>query len=110
MDRTDQKMQDQDRTRTEQADVSTSASERFVVGTIRLTGGNNPSGQRGIRWTSDTQDNEGQGKKSSKLCCIFVGDESDESDAGETDDRRNAYERAPRSKKKHDPNCKHKQH
>ena len=60
-----------------------------------------PAEERHIQWAEDVVDNEGMGKKSSKVCCIYHGphtvDESsdsddsssssDESDSGDNDDR-----------------------
>ncbi|PVI07746.1 hypothetical protein DM02DRAFT_511648 [Periconia macrospinosa] len=51
-------------------------------GTLRLRAG--PEERRHIQWAEDVVDNEGMGKKSSKVCCIYhkpreVGESSDES-------------------------------
>ncbi|KAJ5466853.1 hypothetical protein N7475_004605 [Penicillium sp. IBT 31633x] len=60
------------------------------------------SSARRIRWSEDVVDNEGMGKKSSKVCCIYhkarpVGESSSEEssssssdDSDSEDDRRNA--------------------
>jgi len=63
------------------------------AGTLVLRG--EPSdGSRSIRWAEDVVDNEGMGKKSSKVCCIYhkshaVGesssDESSDSSSDESD-------------------------
>ncbi|GMK55227.1 hypothetical protein CspeluHIS016_0202830 [Cutaneotrichosporon spelunceum] len=39
------------------------------VGVLRLRGG--PGRRQRVVWTSDTVDNEGMGKKKSKICCIY---------------------------------------
>ncbi|KJZ80404.1 hypothetical protein HIM_00254 [Hirsutella minnesotensis 3608] len=50
---------------------------------LRLRGGNNASG-RSVQWAEDVVDNEGLGRRSSKVCCIYhkpkgVDESSDES-------------------------------
>lgn len=45
---------------------------------------------RGIRWAEDVVDNEGLGRKSSKVCCIYhkpraVGESSSEEDSSDSD-------------------------
>ncbi|MCJ1414599.1 hypothetical protein MMC32_000926 [Xylographa parallela] len=52
------------------------------IGTLRLRAASTP--RRGIRWAEDVVDNEGLGRKSSKVCCIYhkphpVGESSSES-------------------------------
>ncbi|EYE92575.1 PPP1R11/YPI1 family protein [Aspergillus ruber CBS 135680] len=69
-----------------------------ISGTLRLRGddsnssnintGNTPN--RHIRWGQDVVDNEGMGKKSSKVCCIYhkprpVGESSSESESSDSD-------------------------
>ncbi|KAJ2615904.1 Type 1 phosphatases regulator ypi1 [Coemansia sp. RSA 1365] len=59
-----------------------------------------------VRWEEDVVDNEGQGRKSSKVCCIYhreraVGESDTESscsssDSGNDSDSPNEYERVPR--------------
>ncbi|KAJ2803438.1 Type 1 phosphatases regulator ypi1 [Coemansia guatemalensis] len=57
-----------------------------------------------VRWEEDVVDNEGQGRKSSKVCCIYhreraVGEsdtESSCSSSGSDSDSPNEYERVPR--------------
>ncbi|OJD21116.1 hypothetical protein ACJ73_07548 [Blastomyces percursus] len=49
------------------------------------------AGRRGIRWAEDVVDNEGLGRKSSKVCCIFhkarpVGESSSESSSDSASD------------------------
>ncbi|KAJ4294291.1 Type 1 phosphatases regulator ypi1 [Kalmusia sp. IMI 367209] len=58
-------------------------------GTLRLRA--EPAEQRHIQWASDVVDNEGMGKKSSKVCCIYhkpreVGESSDESSSDSSSD------------------------
>jgi len=48
-------------------------------------------GRRGIRWAEDVVDNEGLGRKSSKVCCIYhtpkgIDDSSDESSSDSSSD------------------------
>ncbi|KAJ5281949.1 Type 1 phosphatases regulator ypi1 [Penicillium angulare] len=50
-----------------------------------------PSTSRRIRWSEDVVDNEGMGKKSSKVCCIYhkarpVGESSSESESSSSSD------------------------
>ncbi|KAJ2080993.1 Type 1 phosphatases regulator ypi1 [Coemansia sp. RSA 988] len=57
-----------------------------------------------VRWEEDVVDNEGQGRKSSKVCCIFhreraVGESDPESSCSSSDsdsDGPNEYERVPK--------------
>ncbi|KAF9738671.1 hypothetical protein PMIN06_001916 [Paraphaeosphaeria minitans] len=58
-------------------------------GTLRLRA--EPVEQRRIQWAEDVVDNEGMGKKSSKVCCIYhkpreVGESSDESSSDSSSD------------------------
>ncbi|PGH03832.1 hypothetical protein GX51_03820 [Blastomyces parvus] len=53
--------------------------------------GTGSAGRRGIRWAEDVVDNEGLGRKSSKVCCIFhkarpVGESSSESSSDSSSD------------------------
>ncbi|KAK4496497.1 hypothetical protein PRZ48_012477 [Zasmidium cellare] len=57
--------------------------------TLRLRA--EPEPQRRIQWAEDVIDNEGMGKKSSKVCCIYhkpnePGDSDSESDSSSSDD------------------------
>ncbi|KAI9184609.1 Type 1 phosphatases regulator ypi1 [Blastocladiella emersonii ATCC 22665] len=53
-----------------------------VVGVIPLTGARLAGGPGRIQWDESVVDNEGMGKKSSKICCIFRKQRSwDESDS-----------------------------
>ncbi|KAE8147084.1 hypothetical protein BDV25DRAFT_40180 [Aspergillus avenaceus] len=68
-----------------------------ISGTLRLRAENDSitvpphpnEGSRRIRWSEDVVDNEGMGKKSSKVCCIYhksrpVGESSSESESSES--------------------------
>ncbi|ORY32821.1 phosphatase inhibitor-domain-containing protein [Naematelia encephala] len=62
-----------------------------TVGVLRLRGG--PARRQRVVWAEDTVDNEGMGKKKSKICCIYhrpkAFDESStesDSDASEPSD------------------------
>ncbi|KAI9359590.1 type 1 phosphatases regulator YPI1 [Zopfochytrium polystomum] len=61
------------------------------------------SGRR-IQWAENVEDNEGLGRKSSKVCCIYrkprrfdesSDESSDSSDSGSDSDGPNAYEKQP---------------
>ncbi|CAZ80999.1 unnamed protein product [Tuber melanosporum] len=68
-------------------------SVRIPDGTLRLRGG--PVENRRVRWDAGVIDNEGMGKKKSKVCCIYsrprAYDESssDESDSSSDEDSEN---------------------
>ncbi|KAI9711421.1 MAG: hypothetical protein M1812_007166 [Candelaria pacifica] len=60
------------------------------AGTLRLRGAPQTE-RRGIRWAEDVVDNEGMGRKKSKVCCIYhkpraVGESSDESSDSSSSD------------------------
>merc|ERR1711970_376940 len=62
-----------------------------------------------VSFTQDTVDNEGMGKKSSKVCCIYkkpkaFGESSSESDS--SDDDVSPYERKPKIMKNKNHKCK----
>ncbi|KAL4788842.1 phosphatase inhibitor-domain-containing protein [Aspergillus venezuelensis] len=76
--------------------VQEDTSNSRTSGTLRLRAEDEtPSGQdeapaRRIRWSEDVVDNEGMGKKSSKVCCIYhktrpVGESSSESESSDSD-------------------------
>ncbi|KAI8824130.1 phosphatase inhibitor-domain-containing protein [Fimicolochytrium jonesii] len=81
----------------------------ITAGTLHLRGGNLTD--RKVQWDDDVVDNEGLGKKSSKVCCIFrkphnpddTSSDSESSSGSEADDPNepNAYEREPKSVRKH---------
>ncbi|OCK83623.1 hypothetical protein K432DRAFT_379331 [Lepidopterella palustris CBS 459.81] len=57
-------------------------------GTLRLRA--EPAEERHIQWAEDVVDNEGMGKKSSKVCCIYhkpraIDESSDESSSDSSD-------------------------
>jgi protein phosphatase 1 regulatory subunit 11 len=59
------------------------------AGTLRLRA--EPAEERHIQWAADVIDNEGMGKKSSKVCCIYhkpraVDESSDESSSDSSSD------------------------
>ncbi|KAL4905675.1 hypothetical protein BDW74DRAFT_11368 [Aspergillus multicolor] len=67
-----------------------------ITGTLRLRAEENSSTRheetpaRHIRWSEDVVDNEGMGKKSSKVCCIYhktrpIGESSSESESSESE-------------------------
>ncbi|KOC17481.1 ppp1r11-prov protein [Aspergillus flavus AF70] len=70
-----------------------------VPGTLRLRAENEPTVEsntegrglhRHIRWSEDVIDNEGMGKRSSKVCCIYhkarpVGESSSESESSDSE-------------------------
>ncbi|CAG8471332.1 12676_t:CDS:2 [Racocetra persica] len=59
------------------------------VGTLRLRGGGLPSGRK-VKWDENVVDNEGMGKKKSKICCIYHRprsfDESSDEDSSSCDE------------------------
>ncbi|KAK9451558.1 phosphatase inhibitor-domain-containing protein [Limtongia smithiae] len=67
---------------------SETADDNIVVGTLRLRGG--PVSDRRVAWSDDVIDNEGMGKKKSKICCIFhkqrAFDESSSDDSSSSSD------------------------
>ncbi|KAJ0415525.1 phosphatase inhibitor-domain-containing protein [Aspergillus carlsbadensis] len=76
--------------------VEHNTSNGRVTGTLRLRAEDAPSVDqdstpaRRIRWSEDVVDNEGMGKKSSKVCCIYhkarpVGESSSESESSDSD-------------------------
>ncbi|CAI6338218.1 unnamed protein product [Periconia digitata] len=63
--------------------TQTPSQPSLPSGTLRLRA-TEPAERRHIQWAEDVVDNEGMGKKSSKVCCIYhkpreVGESSDES-------------------------------
>ncbi|CAG7919976.1 unnamed protein product [Penicillium olsonii] len=107
------------RTRQPQTPQTTTESQEETVPistTLRLRAEEAPeatSSSRRIRWSEDVVDNEGMGKKSSKVCCIYhkarpVGESSSEdsssssdsdsdSDSESEDDRRTARMKSRRT-------------
>ncbi|KNC97380.1 type 1 protein phosphatase-activating protein YPI1 [Spizellomyces punctatus DAOM BR117] len=78
------------------------------AGTLLLRGGN--LSERRVQWDENVVNNEGMGRKSSKVCCIYrkphsidESSDSESSSGSESDDdpsKPNAYEREPRSVRK----------
>ncbi|ROT43398.1 hypothetical protein SODALDRAFT_327598 [Sodiomyces alkalinus F11] len=63
--------------------IETEGQNRLGPPTLRLRGAHTPS-QRTVQWAEDVVDNEGLGRKRSKVCCIYhppkaVDESSDES-------------------------------
>ncbi|KAF2479969.1 phosphatase inhibitor-domain-containing protein [Neohortaea acidophila] len=75
---------------TTQTIVQTDAGPSIPIPALRLRA--EPEEQRRIQWADDVVDNEGMGKKSSKVCCIYhkpkePGDsDSSDSDSSSEDD------------------------
>ncbi|EFQ98938.1 hypothetical protein MGYG_01951 [Nannizzia gypsea CBS 118893] len=81
------------------SNTQTTSQERGglpLTGTLRLRGeaeeqSNEPPVQeRRIKWAEDVVDNEGQGRKRSKVCCIYhkprpAGESSSESESSDSD-------------------------
>jgi protein phosphatase 1 regulatory subunit 11 len=68
--------------------LQTNAGPSAPSGTLRLRA--EPQERRGIRWAEDVVDNEGMGKKSSKVCCIYhaphePGDSDSDSSSSESE-------------------------
>jgi len=68
--------------------LQTNAGPSAPSGTLRLRA--EPEERRGIRWAEDVVDNEGMGKKSSKVCCIYhkphePGDSDSDSSSSSSD-------------------------
>lgn len=68
--------------------TQTDNNESAPPGTLRLRA--EPSESRHIQWAEDVIDNEGMGKKSSKVCCIYhkphePGDSDSDSDSSDSD-------------------------
>ncbi|KAK4067108.1 uncharacterized protein Triagg1_7836 [Trichoderma aggressivum f. europaeum] len=71
---------------------------------LRLRGGHTSNG-RSVSWAEDVVDNEGLGRKSSKVCCIYhrpkgVDESSDESSSDSSSDSDSDSEAESRRKKK----------
>jgi len=80
----------QPREEDDREESSSSHDERdgeYTIGVLRLRGG--PSTRGRVRWAGDTVDNEGMGKKKSKICCIYHKpkrfDESSDEDSSSSD-------------------------
>ncbi|OJJ44833.1 hypothetical protein ASPZODRAFT_134979 [Penicilliopsis zonata CBS 506.65] len=67
---------------------------------------------RHIRWSEDVVDNEGMGKKSSKVCCIYhksrpVGESSSESESSDSDTSDTDNDDGDVHRCEHDPGYSH---
>lgn len=96
----------------EQSDVSAQTDPAAPTGTLRLRGG--PRSRPRVVWGEDVVDNEGLGKKKSKICCIYHRprrfDESSDEDSSGTDsgsdgDARPSREYRHRHPHAHDGEC-----
>ncbi|WWC70121.1 uncharacterized protein I206_104068 [Kwoniella pini CBS 10737] len=72
-----------------EAGPSTSPPEQPPAGVLKLRGG--PLKKQRVVWTDETVDNEGMGKKKSKICCIYhkpkaFDESSDESSCSSSDE------------------------
>ncbi|ORX47923.1 hypothetical protein BCR36DRAFT_584623 [Piromyces finnis] len=103
----------------EEEEVLPPANVARITGTLHLQGRNinGPS----VHWTEDTIDNEGLGRKKSKICCIYTrprnwddsSSDSSSCSSSDDDDKPNAYEIQPKYKPRshhhsHNGGCKHK--
>jgi len=69
----------------------TATSSSGPSATLRLRAEPSPTPSRRIQWAEDVVDNEGMGKKSSKVCCIYhkptePGDSDSDSDCSSSSD------------------------
>ncbi|WWC62111.1 uncharacterized protein I303_104701 [Kwoniella dejecticola CBS 10117] len=72
-----------------EAGPSNSSPEQPPAGVLKLRGG--PLKKQRVVWSEETVDNEGMGKKKSKICCIYhkpkaFDESSDESSCSSSDD------------------------
>lgn len=75
--------EEDDETREEKGE----GNEEGGAGSLRLTGGHSRRGEQRVMWDEDVVDNEGAGKKSSKICCIYHKPRQfDESSSSSSDD------------------------
>lgn len=99
--------------------VQDNTSNIQVTGTLRLRAEDDASDARDetptrhIRWRQDVVDNEGMGKKSSKVCCIYhktrpVGESSSESESSESESSDSDSDRTGAAKSK--KNCRRNNH
>jgi protein phosphatase 1 regulatory subunit 11 len=77
--------------REEEPEDSDSGGVEGSAGTLRLRGGPRKKSKRKVVWDDDVVDNEGCGRKSSKICCIYhkpkqFDESSDESDTDSDSD------------------------
>ncbi|KAJ7471381.1 phosphatase inhibitor-domain-containing protein [Mycena galericulata] len=79
--------------------------EPATIGALHLRGGPRPTRQR-VAWDEDVVDNEGCGRKSSKICCIYHKpknfDESSDEDSSDSDsDSDSSYDERIRARRSH---------
>ncbi|KAI0819266.1 phosphatase inhibitor-domain-containing protein [Trametes gibbosa] len=83
---------------------SQSEAESSAIGTLRLRGA--PRNRQRVVWREDVVDNEGAGKKKSKICCIYHKprqfDESSSDESSGDDSDSSSESRAPRRCRGHD--------
>lgn len=83
------------------------ADQPVVVGTLRLRGEPRKTRQR-VAWDEDVIDNEGSGKKKSKICCIYhkprrFDESSDEESSGSDSDSDCEHSNCPRQRRTRHP-------
>ncbi|KAI0671344.1 phosphatase inhibitor-domain-containing protein [Trametes maxima] len=83
-----------------------SEAESSTVGTLRLRGASR--NRQRVVWREDVVDNEGAGKKKSKICCIYHKpkrfDESSSDESSDDDSDSSCDSRTPRRCRDHDHN------
>ncbi|KAL2149569.1 hypothetical protein VTH82DRAFT_8220 [Thermothelomyces myriococcoides] len=75
---------------TQTAETTSQQTETQPQAILRLRGAHAPT-RRSVKWRSDVVDNEGLGKKKSKVCCIYhrprgIDESSDESSSSDSSD------------------------
>lgn len=90
--------------REEGADDAAEPSRPRIEGVLRLRGG--PDTRPHVVWSDDVIDNEGMGKKKSKICCIYhkpksFDESSDESSSDESDSSGADLDRAQPARRPH---------
>ncbi|KAI0649529.1 phosphatase inhibitor-domain-containing protein [Trametes meyenii] len=89
-----------------------SEAESSAVGTLRLRGA--PRNRQRVVWREDVVDNEGAGKKKSKICCIYHKpkrfDESSSDESSDDDSDSSCDSRTPRHRRDHDHDHDHDDH
>ncbi|KAG1750897.1 phosphatase inhibitor-domain-containing protein [Suillus lakei] len=83
------------------------SGDSTVVGALRLRGEPRKTRQR-VAWDEDVIDNEGCGKKKSKICCIYhkprrFDESSDEESSGSDSDSDCQHSNCPRQRRTHHP-------
>ncbi|PWW79002.1 hypothetical protein C7212DRAFT_350228 [Tuber magnatum] len=78
---------------------------RIPDGTLRLRGG--PVQSRRVRWDADVIDNEGMGKKKSKVCCIYHRPHSYDESSSESDSSSDEDSEDEGRGHAHSKNCGH---